>query len=214
MEIQFNAHGMDRLAPGFRNAFAAIYNEAHAWAIDEHGAFVQTHLSGRPGLQRWTGDLTRSFVPIWETDPNSVRSGFRFLPKMKTPAGEIDNYAGIHETGGDIRPKNGKCLAWPVRGGPAMTSGGRSKFTGPRQYPGKLFVHRAASGNRGLFLAESKGQGKNAKLVMVYNLATSVHIPARLGFRNFALTAARRGERRLIEARDAAVAAMNAAGPV
>jgi hypothetical protein len=210
MEFQFDTSGMGRLSPGFKNAFSKIYNESHSWAIDEHGAFIQTHLSGRPHLQRWSGDLIRSFVPIWETNPESVRSGFRFLPRMKTPAGEIDNYAGIHETGGDVRPKNGRCLAWPVKGGPAMTTGGIARFAGPRQYPGKLFVHRAETGNRGLFLAESKGQGKNAKLVMVYNLASVVHIPAQLGFAQFAAEAKVRGSERLQTVKTQAIAAMNA----
>lgn len=209
MDIIFDPSGVNRLAPGVQSVFSAIYKESRAWAIDEHGRFVQTHLSGRPGLKRWSGGLTRSFVPIWEKDPNSVRSGFQFLPKMQTPSGEIDNYAGIHEAGGDIRPKAGKCLAWPVQGGPAMTAGGRARYSGPREYPGKLFVHRVTTGNRGLFLAESKGRGKNATIRMVYNLATVVHIPARLGFRNFALPAGRRGLARLEAAKDAAVAAMN-----
>lgn len=209
MEMQFDASGMGRLKAGFKNAFSRIYNESHAWAIDEHGEFVQTHLSGRPGLNRWSGDLTRSFVPIWETDPDSIKAGFKFLPRMVTPNGEIDNYAGIHEKGGTVRPKNGRCLAWPVQNGPAMTAGGRAKFLGPRQYPGLLFVYRAKTGGHGLFLAESVGKGRSAKIRMVYNLAPSVDIPARLGFRDFALAAASRGERRLREARDAAIAEMN-----
>jgi hypothetical protein len=210
MDFQFDSSGMGKLAPGFRNAFSKLYNESHAWAIDEHGTFVQTHLSGRPGLKRWSGDLTRSFVPIFETAPDSVRSGFRFLPRMKTPEGEIANYAGIHETGGTVRPKSGKCLAWPVQDGPAMTSGGRAKFLGPRQYPGKLFVYRAKTGKHGLFLAESVGKGKNEKLRMVYNLATSVEIPAQLGFAPFVTEAKVRGSDRLQAVKSQAIAEMNA----
>lgn len=193
-------------------AFGAAGAEAHVWAIDEEGRFRQTHLNGRPGLHRWTGNLARSLKPIFDQTPASTRAGFYFLPKMMSPTGEIDNYAGIHETGGTIRPKNGRFLAWPVKGGPAMTAGGRNRFAGPRQYPGKLFFFRAKSGH--CFLAESQNL-KGRKLgpmppKIVYNLATSVDIPARLGFRLFAQPALRRGARRVEESFAASVAAWGA----
>lgn len=190
--------------------FGAMKRELKAWGIEEEGGFRSNHLNGRPGLNRWSGNLSRSFVPIWEDGPDSTRAGVMFLPKIQGPDGEMDNYAQIHETGGVIKPKAGRMLAWPVRGGPAQTQGGRLRFgTSARDYPGKLFVHRTADGK--FFLAESVGKGKAAKLRIVYHLAASVNIPARLGFRNFSLPALRRADRRLREAKDAAVRSIGGA---
>lgn len=183
--------------------FNAVRNEAHAWAIEEEGRFRETHLSGRPGLNRWSGGLSRSFLPIWQYGVET-RAGFMFAPTVRTPNGDVENYAWIHEKGGMIYPKNGRMLAWPVKGGPEMTEGGRNRFgDSPRNYPGKLFFWQSPSGAK--FLAESIGKGKGAKLRTVYNLANSVDIPPRLGFRNFALPALRRGARRLDEAKGAAI---------
>lgn len=211
MEFQSDFAGaLRKLSPEtVGRVFRPMKDELHAWAIEEEGDFRSRRLNGRPGLNRWSGNLARSFVPIWEQSPASTRAGMMFLPKIQGPDGEMDNYANIHETGGDIVPKHGRMLAWPVRRGPAQTQGGRNRFSGPRSYPGKLFVHRTADGK--FFLAESVGRGKAAKLRMVYHLASRVTIPPRLGFRLFALPALRRAERRLREAQEKAVASIGGA---
>ena len=209
MDLRYDDSGARRkLDPAnIGRLFEALKAELHAWAIEDEGAFRAKRLNGRPGLHRWTGGLARSFVPIWEAATNATRAGFMFLPKITTPAGVVDSYAGIHETGGIIRPKNGKLLAWPVKGGPAMTAGGRNRFgDSPRNYPGKLFFFRSKAGH--MFLAESQNVKGGRKLGpmpprLVYNLATHVEIPARLEFRNFALPSLRRGFRRLQEAQAA-----------
>ena len=210
MEFKYDDTGIRaKLDPAnVAKAFRAASAEAHVWAIDEEGRFRQERLSGRPGLRRWTGGLARSLQPIFDKTPASTRAGFFFSPKMMGPTGEINNYANIHEEGGIVRPKNGKMLAWPVYQGPATTAGGRARFAGPRQYPGKLFFHE--SKGKMYFLAESVGKGKGAKLRMVYHLARSVEIPANLGFRTFAGHALRRGSVRVEQSFAASVAAWGA----
>ena len=205
MEMSFESSGAEKkFSPQVaRQIFVAVSNASHAWAIDEQGAFTQARLQGRPGLRHWTGQLARSLVPIWE-EGQSTRAGFMFLPKMPGPNRQIDNYAQIHEEGGDITPKNGRMLAWPVQGGPAVTTGGMNRFTGPRAYPGKLFFFKAKSGS--MFLAEAMpGKRYEGTIRLVYNLASKVTIPARLGFAAFAREALARSTKRLQDAKDAAV---------
>lgn len=197
MEIHFDvSRAFAKLSPNAARAtFQAVGAEARAWATDEQAAFIEQRLSGRPGLNRWSGRLTRSLVPIREASPDGMRAGFMFLPTMQGEGGAVPNYAGIHEAGGTIRPKNGRMLAWPVAGGPAQTQGGANRYgSSPRNYPGKLFFFQSKTGHK--FLAESFGRGGN-KLRLVYHLANSVEIPARLGFAEFGRGALMRGKDRL-----------------
>lgn len=175
----------------YRAGLRSVRNEAIAWAVEEQGAFTELRLRGRPGLNMKSGSLSRSLVPIRVETEFSTRAGFMFLP-------EIDGkptYAALHEQGGDVRAKSGKLLAWPVEDGPAMTQGGRNRYgNSPRNYPGKLFFFKAHSGQ--MFLAESFGKGGN-RLRLVYHLAKSVTIPARLGFVSYAREALDRAMVRL-----------------
>ena len=78
--------------------------------------------------------------------------------------------AALHQWGGTIAPRSGGALAIPLT--PEAARAGRA-----RQFPRRLFVHQASTG-RG-FLAESRGKGKAARLVLHYLLAASVTVPAR-----------------------------------
>lgn len=199
MKIAFNSTEADRkLSPNATRAlFAGLRAEVMSWAIDEQAAFIEQRLSGRPGLNRWSGRLARSLVPIRETTAGGYRGGFMFLPTISAEGGQIENYAYKQEEGGPITAKGGKMLAWPVQGGPAVTQGGANRYgNSPRNYPGKLFFFKARTGN--MFLAESFGRGGN-KMRLVYHLAKSVEIPARLGFKAFAAEALERVKMRLAE---------------
>ncbi len=206
MEFRIDpTRALARMSPNVvRQVYKAIAKESRSWAQDEEGKFREERLNGRPGLKRWTGQLARSLKPIWETSPGSTRAGFYFLPTMQTENGPIDNYAGLHENGGTVRPKNGRLLAWPVQGGPAITTGGRNRYgNSPRNFPGKLFFFK--SGNNNMFLARTvpgtKRKGYGPGIELVYHLAPSVEIPARLGFRTFAGQALARVMPRLDEAK-------------
>lgn len=172
-----------------QHAFAVARERAHVWAIDAHGEFIETHLSGNP-IRRWTGQLERSFQVQWGESPASFRAGVAFSPTMTGPGGTFRNYAYILEGVDDqtIRPKNGRMLAWPFPGGPAATAGGIPRYAGPRQYPGKIFVHRNSKGH--LYLAEQSGQS----LRYVYILANSVTIRKRMGFRAWAVPKRQQGD--------------------
>lgn len=82
--------------------------------------------------------------------------------------------ARLHQLGGVITPKRARALAIPI------TTEAR-RAGSPRRFPRPLF---AGKGPKGGYLAESKGKGKRAKVVVHYLLRTSVPIPARpfMGF--------------------------------
>lgn len=123
-------------------------------------------------LKRRTGRLARS------VEGHALR--FRGVPSLRVGVfrGFALGQAAAHEYGADIRPKNARALAVPVQGGPATTSGGRSKFAGPREYPGKLFFIPFRSGKAvvgGLF--EKRRGGRRGRLV--YVLVTRVRLKKR-----------------------------------
>lgn len=94
------------------------------------GKVVKETLSGGEGLNRRTGNLARSTVG------RAVRiSG---VPAMRIGVfrGPSLAYAGIHESGGEIKPKKAKALAIPV--GEAVDPSGVERFGGPRNFPGEL----------------------------------------------------------------------------
>ena len=180
--IKIDAHlqAFERLPGRIRSAFAATRKAMHVWAIDAHGEFVETHLSGNP-IRRWTGQLERSFQPVWSESEASLKAGVAFAKTMTGPKGQFSNYANaLEDDETTITPKNGRMLAFPMPGGPALTAGGIPRVAGPRDYPGKLFVHKTAKG--GLCLAEKDGDSLRA----VYILAHSVTIHGRMGFRPWA----------------------------
>lgn len=210
MDLKIDASNAERkLSPDTaKRLFAGLREEVTAWATDEQSAFTVQQLNGRPGLQRWSGRLARSLVPIRENSTAGFRGGFMFLPTIETEQGTQDNYAGIHESGGTVSAKGGKMLAWPVQGGPAVTAGGATRYgNSPRNYPGKLFFFRSHGGN--MFLAESFGR-KSGKMRLVYHLAKSVNIPARLGFKRFAGEALERVRMRLVERKTRAISEVTA----
>ena len=196
MKLTFDHANADRkLSPNAARAlFAGLEDELLRWRVDELNTFRDTRLNGRPGLNRITGTLARSLVPM---PSQKGREGFMFLPTIDGPNGSMPNPAYKQEEGGPITAKGGKMLAWPVQGGPAVTQGGANRYgSSPRNYPGKLFFFKAHTGN--MFLAESFGRGGN-KMRLVYHLAKSVEIPARLGFKAFAAEALERVKMRLVE---------------
>ena len=184
--LQARTNALKRMPQRVQAAFEETRQEAHAWAIDAHGEFVDSHLHGSP-VRRITGQLERSFQPVWSTSRASFKAGVAFAPTMTDASGTFANYANILEAGGTISPKGGKLLAWPVSGGPAVTAAGIPRYAGPRAYPGKLFFHQGASGK--MYLAEAIPGTKKAAgpgLRYVYHLAPRVTIKARLGFRTWA----------------------------
>lgn len=158
--------------------------------------FVRARLSGRPGLNRITGDLIRSFQV--GRSPRGTP-----LDDIVSWLASRSRYAAIHETGGTIRPKRRRALAIPlpaakteagavkgeaVRIAPASAQFGSTQIQkGERTlYARKdlVFLHsgkRKAQGKAPL-LVKIVGKGKNARIIPMYVLKTSVTIPPRMHF--------------------------------
>lgn len=186
-DVSFDMHArtaaLERLPQKLRDAWGSTRAAMHVWAIDIHGDFVSSHLSGSP-VRRLTGQLERSFQPVWSESPASFKAGASFAPTMSGPAGTFTNYAYMLERGGTITPKGGHLLAWPVISGPAVTGAGIPRYAGPRSFPGKLFFHKDAKTGR-MYLAQvipGNRKGAGPGLQYVYHLAPQVTIRARMGF--------------------------------
>lgn len=128
----------------------------------------------RPGLKVGSGDLIRSF---------KHRESGATLQDLRTEIWTTSRYAPTHEFGDIITPR-GQMLAWPVKGSPAATPSGKSRYSSPLrqslpegQY--RFFVRRAKSGKAFLF---AKKRGEKGSARPWYHLAYSVYIPPRLRF--------------------------------
>lgn len=81
--------------------------------------------------------------------------------------------ANLHDKGGTIRPKSAKRLAIPITREAKRAGSPRNNFPRP------LFIVGANTGTGTLYLGESTGKGKRAKLVIHYVLVRQVTIPQR-----------------------------------
>lgn len=182
-------------------------------ALRRHGEnFVKTlvkeRLSGRPGLKRRSGDLARSTT-------RSVTGQGISDTELRIAIGRGLEYAGIQETGGEIKPRRRQYLAIPLPS--VQTAAGVQKLK-PRDIEGTV-VLRTRLGNllvvksfkniseaRAEFGARTQvidsGQGKNKKRVAVplFLLRKQVFIPPRLGARVlFGSPKVQQDRRRLLE---------------
>ena len=117
--------------------------------------------------------------------------------------GSGSKYAGIHETGGRIRPKRRRALAVPLEGArtkagnlkgryvniapSSATLGGTYIEKGERTlYANRdlIFIHsgKQKAAGKPPILAEIRGKGKSAQIIPKFVLLRSVKIPARLRF--------------------------------
>ena len=187
-DVRVLADGFSFFAGRFPREAAKEMGDA-AWktATRFRSVFVKARLSGRPGLNRITGGLIRSF-----------RVG-------RSPRGEpLDRviswlasgspYASIHETGGTIRPKRRRMLAIPLPA--ALTGAGAVKGEAVRLAPAAATFGRTQirKGERTLyarkdltFVVSKKGTPLLVKkvgdrIIPMYVLKASVKIPARMKF--------------------------------
>lgn len=151
-----------KIARGMRAAMVA-------WANNFWATLVRERLSGSPYLNRRTGNLARDWV-VDATDGEQMQVEIR-------TQGTANAYAGIHETGGTIRPKNAKYLWIPLK--PNQTAAGVARLS-PRQainqggfidWRGPIFY-----GTKG---TTSTGGAK--KLVPLFALKKEVYVPPRMG---------------------------------
>ena len=132
--------------------------------------FTKESLSGRPGVQRRSGDLAKSFSATVEDSGK----GMRLVVWSRSKYAALQEYGTAGMPGGVLRPKNGKYLAIPM--GPALTGTGVARWKSPKDGPQLEFL-RSKSGKA--FLARMEG----GKLVIYYALVKSVKIEGRLSMR-------------------------------
>ncbi len=154
--------------------------------------FVRVRMSGRPGLNRITGDLIRSFRVGRSPRGTDLDDVVSWLASRS-------RYAAIHEFGGVIRPKRRRMLAIPlkaakteagavkgeaVRVAPTSATFGTTKIRkGERTlYARKDLIFIKRLGGKSPLLVKKFGEGKNARILPMYVLKASVTIPPRLQF--------------------------------
>lgn len=116
-------------------------------------------------LKRRTGNLARSVRHGVQRTADRVIGSFGILKP-----GPAQRYAGIHITGGVIRPRTARMLAIPL---PAVqTKAGVSRYSSPRQVEG-LFLIKSKAGN--LLLVKRSGKG----ITPFFVLKSQVVIPQR-----------------------------------
>ena len=165
------------IADGF-NFFAGRYPEEAAKEFGDaawktlvrfRDVFIRLRLSGRPGLNRITGQLIRSFK-VGRSPRGVAINAVRAWLATGSP------YARIHEEGGVIRPKRAQALAIPI--GAARTKGGATKggFESPRGRKDLTFI------KRGHGRAPILARVTKTRVTPMYVLVKSVKIKPRLQF--------------------------------
>lgn len=191
------AEGFSFFAGRFPTEAAKEMGDA-AWktATRFRAVFIALRLSGRPGLNRVSGALIRSFRV--GRSPRGVP-----LNDVVSWLASASPYAAIHETGGTIRPKRRRALAVPLEaaktkaGGlkgssvtlaeDAMTVGSTAIEKGERTLYARRdlqFIHskKAKAAGKAPILAVIRGKGKRARIIPMFALVRSVEIKPRMQF--------------------------------
>ena len=161
-----------------RNLLRALLDFLEQLAPVLAGVVIEESLSGNR-LRRRSGDLARSTV-----GQALIING---LPGMKIGVfrGPALAYAGIQETGGEIRPKNARALAIPQE--PVLTAAGdiRAGFESPRGLTNLRFLKfDQAGGGIGKLVDEDEARAAEEAGGSAYDarawyiLATKATIPA------------------------------------
>lgn len=111
----------------------------------------------RTTFKERSGKLEKSF----KTSVRNLKNG-----SVKVSVSSRADYAGIHETGGTIRPSKAQSLAVPIS--PAAKANKR----GPRNFGPKLFRNKAGT-------ALLQRVGKGSRPILHYALKKEVRIPKR-----------------------------------
>lgn len=173
MPIEMYAEPLPDFGPIGARMHAAMGEAAKNWGLSYLVALVKTRLSGRPGLNRVTGNLQRDWV-VDSTAGNEIST------TVETQ-GIANAYAGIHERGGVVRPVKSKFLWIPTEAN--RTPGGAPRISPTEAIQRGGFINY----KRGpVFFA--KPMTKNTKktlithgLVALFVLKKQVEIPPRMG---------------------------------
>jgi hypothetical protein len=137
------------------------------WSSGTINDLAVKRMSGRPGVNRLSGNLARSF--------RHQESGST-LADAQTRIYSTAIYSRVQEYGATIRPVRARKLAIPIPGSPAMRANGEALFHSPL---------RASLAGQGIFrvkdvLATRAASGKG--IVPWFALKDSVYVPPRLKF--------------------------------
>lgn len=169
MSATFTIEGAPDFGAMERRIRANMAAAAQTWTGAFLRALVKERLSGRPGLERRTGNLSRD----WVTDVSE--SGGQLAIEVKTQ-GIANAYAGIHENGGTIRPTKSKYLWIPLKLN--LTANGVARMS-PREAisTGNLFIQW----NKGPIAYMRRRMARGWRLEPFFVLKKSITIPARMG---------------------------------
>lgn len=173
MSVEFYAEPLPDFVAIGAKMHAGMAAAAKNWGLSYLVALVKTRLSGRPGLNRVTGNLQRD----WIVDSTA---GDEISVTVETQ-GVANAYAGLHERGGVIRPVKSKFLWIPTEANRTPSGAPRISPTEAIQRGGFINYKRGP-----VFFA--KPMTKSTKktlvthgLVALFVLKKSVTIPARMG---------------------------------
>ena len=172
IEFELTAPDLSMVAGKARTAM----NKALAsWGRTYWRRLAKERLSGRPGLNRRSGNLSRDWVVETSGEAEEMSVTVR-------TQGAANAYAGIQERGGTIKPVNGRYLWIPLAAN--LMSNGMAHLTPSQAIQQPHFIRW----DRGpVFFGKSpvkqskKSFAENFGIVPLFVLKTSVTIPARMG---------------------------------
>ena len=172
IEFEMTAPDLSMVAGKARTAM----NKALAsWGRTYWRRLAEERLSGRPGLNRRSGNLSRDWVVETSDEAEEMSVTVR-------TQGAANAYAGIQERGGTIKPVNGRYLWIPLAAN--LMSNGMAHLTPSQAIQQPHFIRW----DRGpVFFGKSpvkqskKSFAENFGIVPLFVLKTSVTIPARMG---------------------------------
>ena len=163
------------LAAVSAKARTAMNKALKSWGNDYWNRLVKERLSGRPGLNRRSGNLARDWIVETSVESEEMSVTVR-------TQGAANAYAGIQETGGTIKPIHGNFLWIPLTAN--LTKDGTARITPSQAIAQPHFI----SWNKGpIFFGKSpvkqtkKDFATNFGIVPLFVLKRSVTIPARMG---------------------------------
>lgn len=172
-------------------SFPSEFRKGAAPVMMQHGQayigdLVTKRLSGRPGLNRRTGNLSRSFNARTQANTDGIVIDV-------SPQGPGSEYANLHEVGGTVKPVKSKYLWIPIAGN--LTPSGVARITPTEAinrggfFAKGIFFGRAItkrnipqrSQHLGSTGYKGKSIAKGADITPLFVLKKSVTVPARLG---------------------------------
>lgn len=167
---------LEKFARDYPKAAFSEMRKAFQIIVRDFDTFFTKHrLSGRTGdqgLNVRSGTLRRAFKhSVTGTNFKSLQGTMGFMDPISA------RIAGLHEEGGEVRPKQSQFLAIPLKG--ALTRSGKSRGSaGEFRAEGGTFIKKGPQGQPIIYQRRESG-----KIRALFVLVKSARIPARLELR-------------------------------